>query len=38
MGKHKKKKKSTQWKGLATNALIDLIVGTVLVIIDKLLN
>lgn len=39
MGKKKKKnKKSIQWKELALNALIDLIVGTILIIIDKLLN
>ena len=37
MGK-KHKKKPTQWKDLAINALIDLIIGTILIIIDKLLN
>ncbi len=39
MGKKKKqKKKPIQWKELATQALIDLIIGTILIIIDKLLN
>ena len=34
MGK-KHKKKPTQWKDLAINALIDLIIGTILIIIGK---
>lgn len=34
----KKKKKSIQWKDLTINALIDLIVGIVLIIIDKLIG
>ena len=39
MGKKKKqKKKPIKWKDLAINALIDLIIGTILIIIDKLLN
>lgn len=39
MGKKKKqKKKSIQWKDLVINALIDLIIGSVLILIDKLLN
>ena len=39
MGKKKKhKKKPIEWQDLAINALIDLIVGTVLIIIDKILN
>ncbi len=39
MGKKKKhKKKPIKWQALATNALIDLIVGTILIIIDNLLN
>ena len=39
MGKKKKhKKKPIKWQDLAVNALIDLIVGTILIIIDKLLN
>lgn len=39
MGKKKKhKKKPIRWQDLAVNALIDLIVGTVLIIIGKLLE
>lgn len=38
MGKKKQKKKPIKWKDLAVNALIDLIVGTILILIDKLLN
>ena len=39
MGKKKKhKKKPIKWQSLAANALIDLIVGTALIIIDKLLG
>ena len=39
MGKKKKhKKKPIKWKDLAVNALIDLIVGVKLIIIDNLLN
>lgn len=36
MGKKKKqKKKPIKWQGLAVNALIDLIIGIILIIIDK---
>lgn len=37
MGKKrkKKKKKPIEWRDLAINALIDLIVGTILIIIGK---
>ncbi len=38
MGKKKQKKKPIEWKALAANALIDLIVGTALIIISKLLG
>ena len=39
MGKKKiHKKKPIKWKDLAVNALIDLIVGVILIIIDNLLN
>lgn len=39
MGKKKKhKKKPIKWKDLAVNALIDLIIGTLLILIDKLLG
>ncbi len=39
MGKKKaKKKKPIQWKELLINALIDLIIGTILILIDKLLS
>lgn len=39
MGKKKKhKKKPIKWQTLAANARIDLIVGTILIIIDNLLN
>ncbi len=38
MGKRKQKKKSTKQKELATQALIDLIIGLALIIIDKLLG
>ena len=39
LGKKKKhKKKPIRWQDLAVNALIDLIVGTVLIIIGKLLE
>ncbi len=39
MGKKKKhKKKPIKWQDLAVNALIDLIVGTALIIIGKLLE
>jgi hypothetical protein len=39
LGKKKKhKKKPIKWQDLAVNALIDLIVGTVLIIIGKLLE
>lgn len=38
MGKKKQKKKPIKWQVLAANALIDLIVGTALIIIDKLIG
>lgn len=38
MGKKKPKKKPINWQELAANALIDLIVGTALIIIAKLFN
>ena len=39
MGKKKRhEKKPIKWKDLAVNALIDLIVGVILIIIDNLLN
>ena len=42
MGKHKgkkpKKKKPINWRDLAISALIDLIIGTVLILIDKLFS
>lgn len=39
MGKKKtKKKKPIQWRDLTINALIDLITGTILILIDKLLS
>lgn len=38
MGKKKQKKKPIKWQELAANALIDLIVGTALLIIGKLLG
>lgn len=40
MGKKKKKetKKPIEWKDLTINALIDLIVGIILIIIDKLIG
>ncbi len=37
MGK-KQKKKPIKWQELAANALIDLIIGTILILIDKLLS
>lgn len=37
MGK-KQKKKPINWRDLAVNALIDLIVGTMLILIDKLFS
>ncbi len=37
MGK-KQKKKSTKWQDLAINALVDLIIGTILIVIDRLLG
>lgn len=36
--KKKQKKKPIKWQELAANALIDLIVGLALIIIDKLLG
>ena len=38
LGKRKHKKKSINARDLAISALIDLIIGTVLILIDKLLN
>lgn len=38
MGKKKPKKKPIKWRDLAINALIDLIIGTILILIDKLLS
>ena len=38
MGKKKQKKNPIKWQSLAANALIDLIVGAALIIIDKLLG
>lgn len=43
MGKHKKckkskKKKSIQWRELVINALIDLIIGIALILVDNLLD
>jgi hypothetical protein len=38
MGKKKRKKKPIKWRELLANALIDLIVGTVLIEITKLLG
>lgn len=37
MGK-KQKKKPIKWRDLAINALIDLIIGTILILIDRLLG
>lgn len=36
--KKSKKKKPIKWRDLAINALIDLIIGTVLILIDKLIK
>ena len=40
MGKKKKKatKKSIEWRELSVNALVDLIVGALLILIDKLIG
>lgn len=38
MSKKKQKKKSIQYKDLAISALIDLIVGFLLILIDRLLG
>ena len=39
MGKKKKqKKKPIKWQELAINALIDLIIGLILIALDKILN
>lgn len=39
MGKKKrKKKKPIKWQELAVNALIDLVIGLILIVIDKILN
>lgn len=40
MGKNKKsrKKKPTQWRELTTTALVDLIVGIILILIDKMIG
>lgn len=37
MGK-KNKKRSTEWKDVAVNALVDLIIGLILLIIDKMIG
>lgn len=36
--KQKKNKKPIKYRELATNALIDLIIGTILILIDKLIG
>ncbi len=39
MGKEKKqKKKPIKWQELTVNALIDLIIGTILIVIDKIIK
>lgn len=38
MGKKKQKKKPIKWQDIAINALIDLIIGTILILIGKLLG
>ena len=38
MGKKKQKKKPIKWQDLTVNALIDLIIGIILIIIDKYLG
>lgn len=38
MGKKKQKKKSTQWRDIAINALVDLIVGIILILIGKMIG
>ena len=38
MGKKKKNKKSINWKELLINAVIDLIIGLILLILDKIIN
>ena len=39
MGKKKKqKKKPIKWQELTVNALIDLIIGTILIVIDKIIK
>ena len=35
MGQKKQKKKPIKWQDLTVNALIDLIIGIILIIIDK---
>ncbi len=35
MGKKKQKKKPIKWQDLTVNALMDLIIGIILIIIDK---
>lgn len=35
MGKKKQKKKPIKWQDLTVNALIDLIIGIILILIDK---
>lgn len=37
MGK-KNKKRSTEWKDAAVNALVDLVIGLILLIIDKMIG
>ena len=36
--KHKKKKSTIDVKNLAVNAIVDLIIGIILLILDKLIN
>lgn len=38
MGKNKQKKKPIDWRELAVNAAIDLIIGIILIVIDKLVG
>lgn len=37
MGK-KQKKRPTEWKDVAVNALVDLVIGLILLIIDKMIG
>ena len=38
MGKKKQKKKPINWRDLTINALIDLIIGIILILLDKYLG